>query len=211
MEHLIVVPFPVSPLGTSIGTRYFICVRDFGSSSISLAGSILIAHPGLLDPNFRRTVLYISTNSPEDGSFGLIVNRPAGHTVGEVLPERKLGSLAQVPVLLGGPVSRDQLIFASFLWHADTQKLECRHHIGVDEAEQLLIEKEASVRAFIGYAGWSKGQLEGELAQHAWLVKAPDEDILSPIRGPGLWREMLSGFGPMLRLVAEAPEDPSRN
>jgi putative transcriptional regulator len=186
-------------------------VRDFGSSSLSLAGSLLIAHPGLLDPNFRRTVLFISTNSPEEGSFGLVVNRPAGHTVADVLPERDLGSLSQVPVLLGGPVSRDQLIFASFRWIADAQRMECRHHIGVDEAEKLLIDKEASVRAFIGYAGWSKGQLEGELAQHAWLVRPPDEDLFSAARSASMWREMLSAFGPMLRLVAEAPEDPSRN
>jgi len=186
-------------------------VRDFGSSSLSLAGSLLIAHPGLLDPNFRKTVLFISANSPEEGSFGLVINRPAGHTVADVLPERDLGSLSHVPVLLGGPVSRDQLIFASFRWHSDTQKMECRHHIGVDEAEKVLEEKEASVRAFIGYAGWSKGQLEGELAQHAWLVKPAEEDLFSPSRSSILWREMLSGFGPMLRIVAEAPDDPSRN
>jgi putative transcriptional regulator len=186
-------------------------VRDFGSSSLSLAGSLLVAHPGLLDPNFRKTVLFVSTNDAEEGSFGLVVNRPAERTVADFLPERDLGALAKVPVLLGGPVSRNELVFASFRWHAAGKRMECRHHIGIEEAETLFTENQVAVRAFIGYAGWSKGQLETELAQHAWMLKAPDKDLLEPQRSLGMWREMLSGFGPTFRLIAEAPEDPSRN
>ncbi len=186
-------------------------MRDFGSSSISLAGSLLVAHPGLLDPNFRRTVLFISANDPEEGSFGLVLNRPAGQNVSDILPDRDMGSLSRVPVMIGGPVSRDQLVFATFRWHAASGKMECRHHIGVDEAEKVLIDHQATVRAFIGYAGWSKGQLEGELAQHAWMVKPPDENVLNPDRSTTIWRELLSTFGPTFRLIAEAPDDPSRN
>lgn len=186
-------------------------MRDFGSSSPSLSGSLLIAHPGLLDPNFRRSVLFISTHDAEEGCFGLTLNRPSGKTVAEVLPDRELGALAAVPVLLGGPVSRDQLIFASFQWHSENNLLECRHHIGVEEAESLLEEEAIVVRAFVGYAGWGKGQLEGELAQHAWLVRKPEPDILDVDRCPILWRETVAGFGPQFRLLAEAPDDPSRN
>lgn len=186
-------------------------MRDFGSSSLSLAGSLLIAHPGLLDPNFRKTVLFISANDPEEGSFGLVLNRPAGHTVADILPERDLGPLSRVPVFMGGPVSRDQLVFAAFRWQAAARKMECRHHIGVDEAEKVLGDQQAAVRAFVGYAGWSKGQLEGELAQHAWMTKNPDENVLDPQRVTSIWRELMSGFGPTFRLIAEAPDDPSRN
>jgi putative transcriptional regulator len=186
-------------------------VREFGSSSLSLSGSLLVAHPGLLDPNFRKTVLYISANDPEEGSFGLVLNRPAGQTVADILPDRELGSLARVPVFFGGPVSRDQLVFASFRWQTNGQRMECRHHIGIDEAEKLVVDQHATIRAFIGYAGWSKGQLEGELAHHAWMTKTPDESLLDPDRTNVMWREMLSTFGPMFRLVAEAPDDPSRN
>jgi putative transcriptional regulator len=188
-----------------------LAVRDFGSSSHSLAGSLLVAHPGLLDPNFRKSVLYISANDPEEGSFGLILNRPAGQTVANILPERDLGSLARVPVFFGGPVSRDQLVFASFRWQANGQRMECRHHIGIEEAEKLVVDQHATIRAFIGYAGWSKGQLEGELANHAWMTRPPDETLLDSDRIGRMWREMLSTFGPMFRLVAEAPDDPARN
>jgi putative transcriptional regulator len=186
-------------------------VREFGSSSLSLAGSLLIAHPTLLDPNFRKSVLFLSTNDSQEGSFGLTLNRPAGRTVGELLPEKPLGNLAMVPVFVGGPVSMDQLIFASFRWHSEKQQMECRHHLVIDEAQEALAEESVVVRAFIGYAGWGKGQLESELAQRAWLVQKPDPSILELERCPILWRDITSSFGPWFQLAAEAPEDLSRN
>ena len=186
-------------------------VREFESTSPSLAGSILIAHPSLLDPNFRKSVLMLTANDPEEGSFALTLNRPSGRTVADVLPGKELGALARVPVLLGGPVSADQLIFASFLWHAETERLECRHHLLIEEATALVADDAVTVRAFIGYAGWTKGQLEGELAQRAWLVQKPGREVLDLEKAPTLWRDITSNFGPWFRLVAEAPDQPSRN
>ena len=186
-------------------------MREFGPSSISLTGSLLIAHPGLRDPNFCKTVLFLSTNDADEGSFGLTLNRPSGRTVADLLPGRDLGKLASVPVFLGGPVSTDQLIFASFKWHPQTQRMECRHHLVIDEAEQALAEEAATVRAFVGYAGWSKGQLEGELAQRSWLVQKPEREMLELERCPRLWREITSTFGPWFQLVAEAPDEPGKN
>jgi len=166
----------------------------------------------LLDPNFRRTVLFISTHDLEEGAFGLVLNRPSGQTVAELLPNHEdLKEIGSVPVLLGGPVARDQLIFASFIWHSDGERMECRHHLSVEDAREAARENHSIIRAFIGYAGWGKGQLEGELAQHAWLIKAPDEEFVSLDRSKNLWRELISTFGPVFRLTAEAPEDPSKN
>jgi putative transcriptional regulator len=186
-------------------------VREFASSSISLAGSLLIAHPGLLDPNFRRSVLFISSNDAQEGSFGLIINRPAGRTVTELLPNRELGALGGVPVFLGGPVGADQLVFASFQWHAETERMECRPHLDIEEAAELVHDESIIVRAYVGYSGWSKGQLEGELAQRTWLVRPATRDTLDLERCPTLWREITSSFGPWFRLLAEAPEDTTQN
>ncbi len=187
-------------------------VRDPGLHSLSPAGSLLIAHPGLLDPNFRRSVLFVSNSDPQEGSFGLILNRPAERIVADLLPERDdLGPLGSLPVFLGGPVGRDQLIFASFEWEPGVQSLECQHHVSLGQAIELLHSEKAIIRPFIGYAGWGRGQLEAELAQHAWLLKRPDPDILD-LRSVGhLWRDLLATFGPKYRLVADAPEDPSLN
>ena len=65
------------------------------------------------------------------------------------------------------------------------------------------------VRAFLGYAGWSKGQLEAELEQKAWLVQKPDEEILDIERCMDLWPTIMREQGPWFRLLAAAPDDPS--
>ena len=186
-------------------------MREFGSSSLSLGGSLLVSHPSLTDPNFHKTVIFISSNDPEEGSVGLILNRPAGRTVGDVLPNKPIGALARIPVFLGGPVSNDQLVFASFRWHPESERMECRHHLLIPDAQEAIEQEHTTVRAFIGYAGWTKGQLEGELAQRAWLVGKPGREVLAVEKLPVLWREVTSSFGPWFRLVAEAPDDPARN
>lgn len=168
---------------------------------------MLIAHPNLLDPNFRKSVLFISANDAQEGSFGLTLNRPAGRTVGELLPDRELGSLGRIPVFLGGPVATDQLVFAAFRWHEETERMECEHHLVLPQAEEALTDDTVIIRAFVGYAGWSKGQLEGELAQRSWLVRPAHRDSLDLERCPTLWREIMSSFGPWYRFLAEAPED----
>ena len=91
-------------------------MRESGKSSLGLAGSILIAHPSLLDPNFRRTILFITASDSGEGSFGFVINRPTGKTVEDFLPDEGLGALEKVPVFVGGPVAQDQLTFASFEW-----------------------------------------------------------------------------------------------
>src|SRR6266481_4155302 len=80
--------FRRSPLVALAEALYRVLVRDPGLHSLSPAGSLLIAHPGLLDPNFRRSVLFVSNSDPQEGSFGLILNRPAERIVADLLPER---------------------------------------------------------------------------------------------------------------------------
>src|SRR5215831_19606792 len=94
-------------------------MRNLGDepTARSLAGSLLVAHPNLLDPNFRRTVLFISAHSPAEGALGLIINRPLDKQVADLVTEAPPVGLAEVPVFLGGPVGKNQLMFAAFEWH----------------------------------------------------------------------------------------------
>jgi putative transcriptional regulator len=184
-------------------------VREFGSTSLGLAGSLLIAHPNLLDPNFRRTVLYIAANDAKDGSIGLILNRATGKTVSEFLSEGEVGLLSRIPVFVGGPVGRNQLTFAAFRQNDDS--VTCQTHLDISDARELAEVEPGSVRAFIGYAGWSQGQLESELAQKAWLVQRPDEDVLDMEKCQKLWQTIMREQGPWFRLLAAAPDDPSKN
>src|SRR6266513_3665277 len=93
-------------------------MREFEDvpSSRSLAGSLLVAHPSMLDTNFRRTVLFISEHDPGEGALGVIINRPLERQVADLVTETPPAGLAEVPVFLGGPVRKNQLMFAAFEW-----------------------------------------------------------------------------------------------
>jgi putative transcriptional regulator len=186
-------------------------VREFGSPSLSLGGSLLAAHPSLRDPNFHKAVIFLASHGPEEGSIGYIVNRPAGRDVGAILGNKPIGALARVPVFHGGPVALDQLTFVAFRWHPESERMECRHHLLIPDAQEAIEAEHTTVRAFIGYAGWGKGQLEGELAQRAWLVGQPGREALAAPALGGLWRTVVGSFGPRFRLEAEAPDEPGHN
>src|SRR3954468_8515616 len=82
----------------------------------NLTGSLLIAHPNMLDPNFRRSVLFISSHDPAEGAMGVILNRPLDKQVADLVGDAPAEGLADVPVFLGGRVGKNQLIFAAFEW-----------------------------------------------------------------------------------------------
>ena len=173
---------------------------------------LLISHPSLRDPNFLHSVIYLSTADAESGAFGVIINRPTGQKVGDILSSSdELEKVSHVPVFLGGPVATDQLIFVAFTWNPAAEQLECAHHLNPADLGDLLHDPLTELRAYIGYAGWGKGQLEREVAQGAWLLQTPLENTLAEGNSGTLWRDVVSSFGPKFQLMAEAPENPSLN
>src|SRR6201984_1075343 len=129
------------------------------SSSRSLAGSLLVAHPSMLDPNFRRTVLFISEHDPNQGSLGVIINRPLDRQVADLVTDTPPAGLAEVPVFLGGPVGKNQLMFAAFEWQKGGG-LKLDHNVALEQTGDAGEEKLVTICAFVGYAGWGAGQLE---------------------------------------------------
>ena len=93
-------------------------MRDLGDERLShnFAGSLLVAHPNMVDPNFRRTVLFVSEHEANEGALGVIINRPLDRPVAELVSGTPPAGLADVPVFLGGPVGKNQLMFAAFEW-----------------------------------------------------------------------------------------------
>lgn len=176
----------------------------------SYAGSLLVAHPNMLDPNFRRAVLFISAHTPDDGALGVILNRPLEKQVSEVVSEAPLNALDKVPVFFGGPVGRDRLIFASLEWKTG-EGLKLNHNVDMGEANEQIGKNPGSIRAFIGYAGWGAGQLEAEMKQNAWVIRKPNRATMKLDRLPRLWFDIMKGLGPWFRLLAAAPDDPSLN
>jgi len=188
-------------------------MRDLGSQKPqNFAGSLLVAHPNMLDPNFRRTVLFISAHDPDDGAIGVIINRPLEKNVADLVTEAPPKNLAEVPVFFGGPVGSNQLMLAAFEWRkGEGLKLNQQVLNGLDPATSFEEEDNVPVRAYLGYAGWSAGQLEAEMKQKAWIVQKPSRSTLKPERLSRLWFDIMNKLGPWYRMLAAAPDDPSLN
>jgi len=182
---------------------------DEKPSSRSLAGSLLVAHPNMLDPNFRRTVLFISEHDPNEGALGVIINRPLDRQVADLVTDTPPPGLADVPVFLGGPVGKNQLMFAAFEWKkGDGFKLS--HDAVLEHAGTAAVDKNL-ICAFVGYAGWGAGQLETEVKQKAWLLQKANPSLLKLDRLPNLWFDIMRSLGPWYKMLAAAPDDPSLN
>jgi putative transcriptional regulator len=177
-------------------------------SKDTLAGSLLLAHPGMRDPNFRRSVILMSVHNAE-GAMGVVLNRPLGKRLGELSGDFALGPLAGIPLFCGGPVQPEQLVLAAWQTRADGFRL----HFGIepDKALQLLAEEGTHVRGFLGYSGWSAGQLENEMKARTWVVADVPEDLLTHSQDESLWKTVLGREGAEWRLLAGEPEHPEMN
>jgi putative transcriptional regulator len=184
---------------------------DDEASPRSLAGSLLVAHPNMLDPNFRRSVLFISEHDPSEGALGVIINRPLDRQVADLVTDTPPASLAEVPVFLGGPVGNNQLMFAAFEWKkGDGVKLS--HNVALEQPSAAAGKKNlVTICAFVGYAGWGAGQLESEVKQKAWLLQKANPSLLKLDRLPNLWFDIMRSLGPWYKMLAAAPDDPSLN
>src|SRR5262245_36105302 len=184
---------------------------DDGAPARSLAGSLLVAHPNMLDPNFRRTVLFISEHEPSEGALGVIINRPLDRQVADLVTEAPPAGLAEVAVFLGGPGGKNQLMFAAFAWH-QSGGLKLNRNVGLEETGDAADHKKIiTVCAFVGYAGWGAGQLESEMKQKAWLLQKANPSVLKLDRLPNLWFDIMRKLGPWYKMLAAASDDPSLN
>lgn len=188
--------------------------RRFGDSddpSGTLAGSLLVAHPALKDENFRRTVILLTAHGPKDGCMGVILNRPLGKRLRDADPATALGPLGPIPLYAGGPVEPERAIFVGWRWDTSHQHFQIHFGMERDAVETMRDDEAARLRVFIGYAGWSPGQLEGELATPTWIVSKIDPELLDKLDGTALWRALVRKNAPALTLAADAPDHPDRN
>lgn len=172
-------------------------------------GDLLIADPSLRDSIFNKSVILLAQHS-EEGAFGLILNHPAGTQVGDFLKDKSFDSLARIPVFVGGPVAREHLTFAAF-WTSPENELRYAIRISAEDAIGHSKNPGTLVRAFVGYSGWTGGQLEGELEQNSWVVTPPPKNLLGMSHDQSLWKGTLAGLSPFHRLLALCPEHPWLN
>jgi putative transcriptional regulator len=155
-------------------------------NALDLTNHFLIAMPSLADPNFHQTVTYMCAHS-EEGAMGIVINRPLGIELGEVLSQMELDSedpdVALRPVYQGGPVHQDR----GFVIHRPAREwnstITITQDVGVSTSRDIL-EAISSGKGpddtlvALGYAGWGAGQIEQEMAQNAWLSGPADLEII---------------------------------
>jgi putative transcriptional regulator len=187
----------------------------------SLSGRLLAATPHLGDPNFRRTVVLIVEDDSEEGTLGVVLNRPTEIPLGQVLEAwTDLASGPQV-VFRGGPISPNSALALALVGGSDepvgwrsldgSPMMSRMGLVDLGAPPELLAGGITSMRVFAGYAGWGAGQLREEIEEGAWYV-LPGEpaDAFAP-EPERLWQKVLRRQGGELALVATFPDDPSCN
>ncbi|WP_037081252.1 YqgE/AlgH family protein [Pseudonocardia spinosispora] len=181
-------------------------------------GTLLVAAPGLLDPNFRRTVVYVIEHRGE-GTLGVVLNRPSDVAVQDVLPVWAPHTSTPKAVFVGGPVDeKTALCLAAFLPGHDPSAIggvvPVRGPVALidlDADPGELAPRMRGLRVFAGYAGWNSGQLDGEISRGDWiLVPALPDDVLVTATGD-LWGRVLRRQGMPLALLSTFPADVARN
>ena len=167
--------FTIAAVGDAIGTR-----------TANFTHHFLIAMPAMADPHFSHTLTYVCEHSAE-GALGIVVNKPTDMTLSALFEQIDVplanAELRRMPVHFGGPVQVDR----GFVLHRPLgnwqSTLAVDDDVGLTTSKDVLEavargEGPKDVLVSLGYAGWSAGQLEQEIAQNAWLTVAADPGVL---------------------------------
>ncbi len=176
-------------------------------------GCLLIAEPFLGDPSFERTVVLL-TDHNDDGSVGFVLNRPLDLRMEQVLdgfPE------FEEQLFYGGPVQQNNLYYLHNKGELIPESVEINPGLywggklsAVKEMLNSGIMTESDIRFFLGYSGWGKDQLKGEITESSWLVVKSSINLLTGSTKT-LWKDLLMDIGGDYRLWANSPSDPILN
>ena len=182
------------------------------------AGRLLVAAPGMSDPTFARTVVFLLDHD-EGGTLGVVLNRPSHVPVGAVLPTWDGRTTGADVVFDGGPVAEDSALGLALLpGPVDGPEPEgFRRVAGPYGLVDLDIDPDGAgssllaVRIFAGYAGWSDGQLADEIARGDWYVVDGGADDVFASETADLWHRVLRRQPGDLAFLATPSVDPSLN
>ena len=180
-------------------------------------GSLLIANPVLPDPNFSRTLILLC-NHNEGGSFGLVINRTTKLKASELFSNIDILNAYNKKIYLGGPVSQSMIFFL------------CRSPREIGELDEVcpgvyfgsslealkefyfeIENPEENIRFYLGYSGWSGGQLAEEMEQNSWLIQNADERYIFFGSEKMVWSEVINSLGEKYKYLTKAPVNPQWN
>ncbi|TDQ77185.1 YqgE/AlgH family protein [Sphingobacterium yanglingense] len=185
------------------------------NQNIPTQGSLLISEPFILDSNFERSVVVLCEHSKE-GAVGLILNHRSNVVLSDII---EAVASEKFPVYIGGPVQNDALFFIHQAPHKIAGSIPIATDIfwGGDLEQVILLINEniiepQEIKFFLGYSGWSAGQLEDEINQNTWAIHNSFETELLFLQDDDeLWKQALISLGPKYAHVANFPKNPHLN
>ncbi|MDT4918058.1 MAG: putative transcriptional regulator [Pseudonocardiales bacterium] len=188
---------------------------DWGSLSglEPAAGRLLVATPLLGDPHFVRTVVYLLEHDG-GGTVGVVLNRPSHTPVAQVLPDWHDAVSGPAVVFGGGPVQPDGALCLGQLQpgaEGIREVVDGVSTVDLDGDVAVIAPNARRLRVFAGHAGWSPGQLEGELDEGAWWVFRGGPDDLFSDDPRTMWRQVLRRQPSPVNLLSTYPADPTLN
>jgi putative transcriptional regulator len=179
-------------------------------------GTLLLANGSLMDPNFRRCVVLLCEHN-SDGSYGLILNRPASATLAELFPDHPVLKKSAETVWLGGPCEPNRI---QVLHNCDAPELQSFKicdgvYLGAkfEEIVRMKLESPSTLacRFFAGYSGWGKGQLDKEMECRSWITHPAEKETVFDLPYENLWKSILCARGGYYAFVAQMPVNPAVN
>ena len=177
-------------------------------------GKILISEPFLPDTFFNRSIVYLTDHTPQ-GSVGFILNKKLDLTLSSAI-EGFEGWNENIN--MGGPVAPDTLHYLHSLGELIPESILIEDNIwwggDIDTIRDLISTGKinpSQIRFFLGYSGWSAGQLERELREDSWIIARVKADIIMNNRGDNTWKRVLRGFKNKYRIWADFPDSPDMN
>lgn len=177
-------------------------------------GYVLICRPNLMQDIFSQSVILLVNHNAEEGSLGFVLNKKTTFTLADLLPDLQV----DFPVFEGGPVDTDNLFYLHRRPDLISQSELVDNGIfwsgNFNDVKKHILSKELTQKDicfYLGYSGWAKGQLQGEIKNNSWYVLPKADFDLSQIQEADLWKNQMKKLGGKHLLWMNMPENPELN
>lgn len=173
-------------------------------------GKLLLAEPFMLDPHFKRSVILLCDHSRDEGSVGFILNKVVSTKIQNVIEDFPSFN---TPVYYGGPVGNDSIFYIHNVGNLLEESMEVIPGLywggNYDKLKFLIssgLISENNIRFFLGYSGWSSGQLEEELEKGSWVVADMHPNYAFKSKPKYLWKQVMKNKGDGFTVIAQMPD-----
>ena len=178
-------------------------------------GNFLVATPSIFgDFNFQRSCV-LMVDVKKSGSVGFIINKKLEYTLDDLMENIS----TPFPMFYGGPIEQDNLFFTHTLGDLIPKSIQIKNNLFWSGDFQSILEllesgnlTQNQIRFFLGYSGWSKGQLESEFEENSWVVSQSIKSDNWMNQNPEeFWKNEMRALGGKYLLWSNAPENPNSN